>query len=79
MVHSGYEATSVDDAFGSFRGLWRMTRAVLFNRGYQDPKADETLKDWQSSSHAGTPVTLTLNGVKSNGAASPRERETVEA
>ena len=74
MVHSGYEATSVDDAFGSFRGLWRMTRAVLFNRGYQDPKAGQTLKNWRSPAPAGTPVTLTLNGVKSQ-----RQRETVGA
>jgi hopanoid biosynthesis associated radical SAM protein HpnH len=79
MVHSGYEATSVDDAFGSVRGLWRMTKAVLFNRGYQDHKADETLKNWQSSSHPGAPVTLTLNGVKSTGEKPPRERETVGA
>ena len=73
MVHSGYEATSVDDAFGSFRGLWRMSKAVLFNRGYQDPKASETLQNWHSVAPAGTPVTLTLNGVKSKA-----ERETVE-
>ena len=72
MVHIGYEATSVDDAFGSLRGLWRMSKAVLFNRGYQDPRAAETLKNWQGPGPAGAPVTLTLNGVKSG-----RERETV--
>jgi len=72
MVHSGYEATSVDDAFGSLRGLWRMTRAVLFSRGYRDPKATETLKKWGPPATSGTPVTLTLNGVKSKS-----DRETV--
>ncbi len=79
MVHSGYEATSVDDAFGSFSGLWRMTKAVLFNRGYRDPQAGETLRNWQSSIQAGTPVALTLNGVKSSGVKPQQERETVGA
>jgi hopanoid biosynthesis associated radical SAM protein HpnH len=77
MVHSGYEATSVDDAFGSISGLWRMTRAVLFNRGYKDPGASESLKNWKSPAPAGIPVTLTLNGVKSGDPKSGRERETV--
>jgi hopanoid biosynthesis associated radical SAM protein HpnH len=78
MVHSGYEATSVDDAFGSLSGLWRMSKAVLFNRGYRDAKAGESLKNWQSNGVPGTPVTLTLSGVKSGGAQSERERQTVD-
>jgi hypothetical protein len=84
MVHSGYEASSVDDAFGSLGGLWRMTKAVLFNRGYRDARAGESLKNWQTNGVPGTPVTLTLTGVKSGGAQSGvtqsnRERQTVDA
>jgi len=30
MVHSGYEASAVNDTFGSFGGLWRTLRAMLF-------------------------------------------------
>src|ERR1700730_3208209 len=29
MVHSGYEATAVDDTFGSLAGFWRTVRATL--------------------------------------------------
>ena len=42
MVHSGYEATAVDDTFGSARGFLATIRATLFgicsknNRSYED-------------------------------------------
>jgi len=29
MVHSGYEASAVNDTFGSFRGLWDTIRAMI--------------------------------------------------
>ena len=36
MVHSGYEATAVNDTFGSLGGFLSTVRATLFNR-YKDP------------------------------------------
>jgi hypothetical protein len=36
MVHSGYEASAVNDTFGSLRGLLATARATLFNK-YRDP------------------------------------------
>jgi hypothetical protein len=40
MVHSGYEASAVNDTFGSLRGLLATARATLFNR-YKDPDVDD--------------------------------------
>lgn len=36
MVHSGYEATAVDDMFGSIGGFLSTVRATIFNK-YKDP------------------------------------------
>ncbi|MEL6329576.1 MAG: adenosyl-hopene transferase HpnH [Planctomycetota bacterium] len=36
MVHSGYEASAVDDTFGSPAGLFRTIKAMLFNK-HPDP------------------------------------------
>jgi hopanoid biosynthesis associated radical SAM protein HpnH len=38
MVHSGYEASAVDDMFGSIGGFLATVRATLFNK-YKDPDA----------------------------------------
>ena len=38
MVHSGYEASAVNDTFGSFGGFLATVRATLFNK-YKDPDA----------------------------------------
>ena len=38
MVHSGYEASAVDDMFGSLGGFLNTVRATLFNK-YKDPNA----------------------------------------
>ncbi|MFZ3381943.1 MAG: adenosyl-hopene transferase HpnH [Candidatus Acidiferrales bacterium] len=38
MVHSGYEASAVDDMFGSLRGFLSAVRGTLFNK-YTDPDA----------------------------------------
>jgi hopanoid biosynthesis associated radical SAM protein HpnH len=38
MVHSGYEASAVDDMFGSIGGFLSAVRGTLFNR-YKDPDA----------------------------------------
>jgi hopanoid biosynthesis associated radical SAM protein HpnH len=39
MVHSGYEASAVDDTFGSIGGILRAARATLFGGAYRDEKA----------------------------------------
>jgi hopanoid biosynthesis associated radical SAM protein HpnH len=39
MVHSGYEASAVNDTFGSLKGLLATARATIFNR-YNDPDVD---------------------------------------
>ncbi len=39
MVHSGYEASAVNDTFNSFGGLWRTVRAIFFSRGYPNSAA----------------------------------------
>ena len=38
MVHSGYEASAVNDTFGSVGGFLATVRATLFNK-YKDPDA----------------------------------------
>ena len=44
MVHSGYEASAVDDTFGSVAGLFRAARATLFGGTYADAEALESLE-----------------------------------
>jgi hopanoid biosynthesis associated radical SAM protein HpnH len=39
MVHSGYEASAVNDTFGSLSGFLATVRATLFDR-YDDPDVD---------------------------------------
>jgi hopanoid biosynthesis associated radical SAM protein HpnH len=36
MVHCGFEASAVNDTFGSIRGLWAAARASIFSGGYQN-------------------------------------------
>ena len=40
MVHSGYEASAVNDTFGSLRGFAATVRATLFDK-YSDPDVDD--------------------------------------
>ena len=40
MVHSGYEASAVNDTFGSLSGFAATVRATLFDR-YNDPDVDD--------------------------------------
>jgi hypothetical protein len=44
MVHSGYEASAVDDTFGSLAGIFRAAKATLFGGTYADDAAMELLK-----------------------------------
>ena len=38
MVHSGYEASAVNDLFGSVSGMWREVKARVFGE-YEDAAA----------------------------------------
>ena len=38
MVHSGYEATAVDQTFSGFGGIWANVKAILFST-YANPTA----------------------------------------
>jgi hopanoid biosynthesis associated radical SAM protein HpnH len=50
MVHSGYEATAVNDQFGSWRGFFSMVRANFAR--YRDPEAARLLKEPVKPVHA---------------------------
>jgi hopanoid biosynthesis associated radical SAM protein HpnH len=50
MVHSGYEASSVDHTFGSIRGLWGAAKATIFGR-YKDPQAEQMLAEEAKRPH----------------------------
>src|SRR5208283_364049 len=39
MVHSGYEASAVDDTFGSIKGFLSVVRTTIFGGRYRDTKA----------------------------------------
>lgn len=41
MVHSGYEATAVDQTFGNLRGFLATVRATLFGYRWSAPREDE--------------------------------------
>jgi hopanoid biosynthesis associated radical SAM protein HpnH len=50
MVHSGYEASAVNDQFGSLRGFLATVKATLFNR-YPDAGALRLLDEGSSAGH----------------------------
>jgi hopanoid biosynthesis associated radical SAM protein HpnH len=49
MVHSGYEASAVDDTFGTIKGFLGTVRATLFGGRYADPEAMEALDEKSAS------------------------------
>ncbi len=55
MVHSGYEASAVNDTFGSLRGLLATARATLFTN-YKDPGAVKLLDEQVRPVHAYNPL-----------------------
>ncbi len=55
MVHSGYEASSIDYAFGSFGGLMAMAKAYLFNK-YEDKDALALLNEPVKPVHSYNPL-----------------------
>jgi len=57
MVHSGYEASAVNDTFGSVRGFVDTVKATLFNR-YPDAGATRLLDEMSVPDHAGPLVQI---------------------
>jgi hopanoid biosynthesis associated radical SAM protein HpnH len=55
MVHSGYEASAVNDTFGSIRGLLATARATLFT-SYRDKSAIKLLDEQAHPVHAYNPL-----------------------
>jgi hypothetical protein len=55
MVHSGYEASAVNDTFGSLRGFWRTVRSTLFHT-YPDAYAWRLLEEPVRPVHAFNPL-----------------------
>jgi hopanoid biosynthesis associated radical SAM protein HpnH len=55
MVHSGYEASAVNDMFGSVRGMWQEVRARIFG-GYADAGALRLLEEPVKPLHAYNPL-----------------------
>src|SRR5258708_845492 len=64
MVHSGYEASAVDDTFGSLRGLWGAAKATLFGSEHRNEAALKALES-EPGSHPGSLVPLTVGKSKS--------------
>ena len=55
MVHSGYEASAMNDTFGSLRGFLGTVRAT-FSSKYKDPEAEAILKEHVRPAHANKPL-----------------------
>jgi hopanoid biosynthesis associated radical SAM protein HpnH len=55
MVHSGYEASAVNDLFGSVRGLWQEVKARTFGE-YEDASALRLLDEPTKPVHAVSPL-----------------------
>ena len=58
MVHSGYEASAVNDTFGSWRGLVDTVKATLFSR-YPSQAALDALDEPVTPAHAAPLVQIT--------------------
>jgi hopanoid biosynthesis associated radical SAM protein HpnH len=55
MVHSGYEASAVNDTFGSLSGFLGTVRAT-FSSKYKDPEAEAILKEHVRPAHSNNPL-----------------------
>jgi hypothetical protein len=55
MVHSGYEASAVDDGFGSLRGFAAMVKATLFT-SHKDQGALRLLEEKTQPVHSYNPL-----------------------
>src|SRR5271169_5761620 len=64
MVHSGYEASAVNDTFGSLRGFWATVRAT-FSTEYKDDEALAMLNEPVHPAHAYNPLVQIAEPVSS--------------
>jgi hopanoid biosynthesis associated radical SAM protein HpnH len=55
MVHSGYEASAVNDMFGSLGGMWQEVKARMFG-GYKDRSALQLLQEPAAPVHPFSPL-----------------------
>ena len=55
MVHSGYEASSVNHIFSSLSGVWGAAKATFFGR-YEDPAALRLLDEPARPVHSYNPL-----------------------
>jgi hopanoid biosynthesis associated radical SAM protein HpnH len=55
MVHSGYEASAVNDMFGSLGGMWQEVKARMFG-GYRDRSALQLLAEPTTPVHPFSPL-----------------------
>ena len=75
MVHSGYEASAVNDTFGSIGGLVRTVRSMLFNK-HQDAEALNMLNEETRPVHSYNPLVRIENAA---GASASKELEETTA
>jgi len=61
MVHSGYEASAVNDTFGSLRGFWATVKAT-FSTAYQDDEALAMLQEEARPVHSYNPLVQISSG-----------------
>jgi hypothetical protein len=55
MVHSGYEASAVNELFGSVQGMWQEVKARMFG-GYEDASALRLLDEPTKPVHGFSPL-----------------------
>jgi hopanoid biosynthesis associated radical SAM protein HpnH len=63
MVHSGYEASAVNDTFGSLSGFLATVRAT-FSSKYEDPEAAAMLKEHVRPVHSYNPLVQIASNVE---------------
>ena len=73
MVHSGYEASAVNDTFGSVKGFLATVRATLFGGSYKDDAA----MDGFGSAPASLPALHRESVVQLTVKASSRDQDTM--
>lgn len=71
MVHCGFEATAVDDTFGSLGGFLRTVKATLFTK-HPDPEALDKAKELRKDS---TLIDLTVSAYEEAGVEAPDREE----
>jgi hopanoid biosynthesis associated radical SAM protein HpnH len=79
MVHSGYEASAVDDTFGTVKGFLSTVYATLFGGTYSDAAALEALEEKSApAAHLGL-VQLNVQAAAPGASASSSSCETLRA